>query len=67
MKWTEQRTETISTWRQTHHCIEGYRWGRMALYLDFGRHAPECMEDERIDEIINEAWGRNPPPFMMDR
>jgi hypothetical protein len=65
--WIKQRIETISTWRQTHHCIEGYRWGRMALYLDFGRTAPEYLEDERIDEIINEAWNRNPPLFKMDR
>jgi hypothetical protein len=65
-KWTDERTVAVRNWRQEYHTLEGYRWSRMALYLDFGRHAPEWLPDEQIDEIIREAWERNPPPFKQD-
>ena len=66
-KWSDEQTVVVPTWRQEYKSLEGYRWSRMALYLDFGRHAPEFMPDEQITEIINEAWERNPPPFKIDR
>jgi len=54
-RWTTERTVTLPA-RQFYHCLEAYRWDRLALYLDVGRQVPGYIEDEEIDNTINEAW-----------
>lgn len=46
----------------------GRRWWKMALYLDFPRHAPEWMDDEEISEVVNDTWEHdNPVLFSIDK
>lgn len=38
------------------HSVEGYRWDRLALYLESGRQVPEFVPDDEIDDAINTLW-----------
>lgn len=70
-KWTKQADVTVpASGRRLFHgpYAEGaYRWGRLALYLDFGRNMPEFLDDCYIENAINEQWEQTPPPFSQDR
>ena len=54
-KWSKE-TVTDMPSRPHFHCMEGYRWDRMALYGDVGRNVPSYFDDAEIDDVINQAW-----------
>ncbi|MGO9846650.1 MAG: hypothetical protein ACLPKT_08640 [Methylocella sp.] len=42
--------------RQGYHCLNGYRWGRLALFGEMNRQAPSHWDPEELDLIIEQAW-----------
>jgi hypothetical protein len=58
-KWTDEQTETMPQ-REQFASVVGYRWSRLALFLDANRTAPEFLPDETIDDTINAAWETRP-------
>jgi hypothetical protein len=54
-QWTNQQNVAVPP-PEKFHTVEGYKWSRMAIYLDMGRNAPEFLPDEYLDDVINQTW-----------
>lgn len=54
-QWSKERIVAVPP-PEKFHSVEAYRWSRLAPYMDMGMNAPEYMDDDYLDEIINACW-----------